>query len=56
MNNKKRKQRNVYKINKKQEIKTCSLLIEHTKYPSDHNVFSFQKYCLNISQIYINFW
>lgn len=22
--------------------------IEHTKYPSDHNVFSFQKYCLNI--------
>lgn len=22
--------------------------IEHTKYPSDQNVFSFQKYCLNI--------
>lgn len=22
--------------------------IEHTKYPSDHNIFSFQKYCFNI--------
>ena len=45
MNNKKRKQRKIYKINKQQEIKTCSLLKYNAlKYIQDYEIIGKLSY------------